>query len=141
MAKQLTNISDMDVPVDAGVEAKKEPKKPDAAEESDFGTDSDDEDAKALKEQEKKVEAASQAMLDKAHANDLAYKKNLDELLEKYTNKEKQGGALWENIKPFSQPTSMVVLGFIMSFLIGGILPSYGFILPKLMFGMILPPD
>jgi hypothetical protein len=78
-------------------------------------------------------------MLDKAHANDKEYKKNLDLLLEKYTDKTKQGDALWENIKEFSKPTSMVVLGFIMSFLIGGILPAYGFILPKLMFSMILP--
>jgi hypothetical protein len=80
-------------------------------------------------------------MLEKAHANDKEEKKNLDTLLEKYNNKEKQGGALWENIKQFSKPTSMVALGFLMAILVGALLPSYGFILPKLMFSMLLPAD
>ena len=41
-------------------------------------------------------------MLEKAHENDKAAKKALDEKLEKYTNKEKQQGAVWDNVKEFS---------------------------------------
>lgn len=116
-------------------------KKPAAAADDDFGTDSDDEDKKALKEQEKQVAAFAQQMLEKAHENDKQAKKELDEKLEKYTNKDKQQGALWENVKEFSKPTSFVVLGFIMAFFIGCIIPSYGFILPRLMYSMVLPAD
>jgi ATP-binding cassette subfamily B (MDR/TAP) protein 1 len=76
-------------------------------------------------------------MLEKAHEKDKLAKKELDEKLDKYTNKEKQQGALWENIKEFSKPTHFVVIGFIMAFLIGCIIPSYGFILPRMMYGML----
>lgn len=115
-------------------------KKPAEANDS-FGSDSDDEEKKAMKEQEKQVAAYAQEMLEKAHENDKAAKKVLDEKLERYTNKDKQQGALWDNVKAFSKPTGFVVVGFIMAFLIGCIIPSYGFILPRLMYSMVLPPD
>jgi len=116
------------------------PKKP-SNDDDDFGTDSDDEEKKAMKENEKQVEKFAQEMLEKAHANDKEDKKKLDELLSKYNDKNKQGEALWDNIKQFSKPTSMVALGFFMALLVGALLPSYGFILPKLMFSMLLPYD
>jgi hypothetical protein len=34
-----------------------------------------------------------------------------------------------------------IVLGFITSLCIGAVLPSYGYILPQMMFAMVLPPD
>ena len=80
-------------------------------------------------------------MMDKAHENDKKASEELKKLLNKYDDKSLQKGAIWENVKVFSKPNSLLALGFLGALCCGFIMPSYGFILPKLIFAMILPAD